>query len=62
MFGKSKDDIDQLPAIEVQHVSPAEVKSGQPGPGDQISTINRGMTVVGKIFGEGTVHFWPDRG
>jgi cytoskeletal protein CcmA (bactofilin family) len=58
MFGKSKDDIDQLPAPEVQRVSPAEVKSGQPASGDQISTIHRGMTVVGKIVGEGTVHLF----
>ena len=58
MFGKSKDDIDQLPATEVQRVSPAEVKSGQPASSDQISTIHRGMTVVGKIVGEGTVHLF----
>jgi cytoskeletal protein CcmA (bactofilin family) len=58
MFGKSKDDIDQLPAPEVQRVSPAEVKSGQPASSDQISTIHRGMTVVGKIVGEGTVHLF----
>jgi cytoskeletal protein CcmA (bactofilin family) len=58
MFGKSKDDIDQLPAAGVQHVPPAERKSGQPASGDQISTINRGMTVVGKIVGEGTVHLF----
>ena len=58
MFGKSKDDSDQLPATPEQHLLPAEAKSGQPASGDQISTINRGMTVVGKIVGEGTVTYW----
>ncbi len=58
MFGKSKDDIDQFPAPEVQRVSPVELKSGQPASGDQISTIHRGMTVVGKMVGEGTVHLF----
>ena len=56
MFGKSKDDSDQLPATQEQHQLPAETKSGQPASGDQISTISRGVTVIGKIVGEGTVH------
>ena len=58
MFGKSKDDIDQPPATEVQRGSPADLKLRQPASGDQISTIHRGMTVVGKIVGEGTVHLF----
>jgi len=56
MFGKSKDDSDELPPTAQQHQLPAEAKSGEPASGDQISTISRGMTVVGKIIGEGTVH------
>jgi cytoskeletal protein CcmA (bactofilin family) len=56
MFGKSKDDSDQLPATPEQHQLPAEAKSGEHASGDQISTISRGVTVVGKIVGEGTVH------
>jgi cytoskeletal protein CcmA (bactofilin family) len=56
MFGKSKDDNDQLPSTAQQHELPAAAKSGGSASGDQISTISRGMTVVGKIVGEGTVH------
>ena len=56
MFGKSKDDSDQLASTTQQHQLPAGEKSGDHASGDQISTISRGMTVVGKIMGEGTVH------
>jgi hypothetical protein len=56
VFGKSKDDSDQLPATQEQHLLPAEAKSAQPAAGDQISTISHGVTVIGKIVGEGTVH------
>jgi cytoskeletal protein CcmA (bactofilin family) len=58
MFGKSKDDNDQLPSTAQQHELQAESKSGGAASGDQISTISRGMTVVGKIIGEGTVHLF----
>jgi cytoskeletal protein CcmA (bactofilin family) len=56
MFGKSKDDSDQPASIAQQHQLPAGENSGEPASGDQISTISRGMTVVGKIASEGTVH------
>ena len=53
MFGK-KDDNDQVlpPTQQVHRATP--MLSGQPST-DQASVICRGMTVVGKIFGEGTV-------
>ena len=56
MFGKSKDDNDQLPSAIQQPPRPAAVKPAEPGSADQVSTISRGMTVVGKIFGEGTLN------
>ena len=55
MFGKSKDDNDQLPSA-VQQPQPAATKSAERVSANEISTISRGMTVVGKIVGEGTVH------
>ena len=55
MFGKSKDDNDQLPST-VQQPQPAATKSAERVSANEISTISRGMTVVGKIVGEGTVH------
>ena len=56
MFGKSKDDSDELPPTTQQLQLPGETKSGEPASNDQISTISRGVTVIGKIVGEGTVH------
>jgi cytoskeletal protein CcmA (bactofilin family) len=56
MFGKSKDDNDQLPSAIQQPPRPAAVKPAEPGSADQVSTISRGMTVVGKILGEGTLN------
>jgi cytoskeletal protein CcmA (bactofilin family) len=53
MFGKSKDEKDQV-SLQVQQ-PPAAKHSGKPASTDQTSSISRGMTVVGKIFGEGTV-------
>ena len=47
MFGKSKDENDQLQRPAAQ--------SGEQVSTDQASSISRGMTVVGKISGEGTV-------
>jgi cytoskeletal protein CcmA (bactofilin family) len=55
MFGKSNDS-DQPGSTTQQHQLPAIAKSGKPDSGDQVSTISRGITVVGKIGGEGTVH------
>jgi cytoskeletal protein CcmA (bactofilin family) len=51
MFGRSKDEDDHL-----QHT--AAVHSGEQVSTDQTCTISRGMTVVGKIFGEGTVQIF----
>jgi cytoskeletal protein CcmA (bactofilin family) len=56
MFGKSKDDNDQLPSAIQQPPRPAAAKPAEPGSADQVSTISRGMTVVGKILGEGTLN------
>ena len=56
MFGKSKDDNDQLPSAIQQPPRPAAAKPAEQGSADQVSTISRGMTVVGKIFGEGTLN------
>ena len=58
MFGKSND---QRPAAVQQPQSPAATKSAvrvsaERTSADQTSTIGRGVTVVGKIVGEGTVH------
>src|ERR1700720_1133868 len=60
MFGKSKDDNDQLPSA-VQQPQPAATKSAERVSANEISTISRGMTVAGKIVGEGTVHVLKDR-
>jgi cytoskeletal protein CcmA (bactofilin family) len=56
MFGKSKDDNDQQPSGIQQPQRPAAAKPAEQGSADQVSTISRGMTVVGKIFGEGTLN------
>ena len=56
MFGKSKDDNDQLPSAVQQLQQPAATKSAEPVSADQVSTISRGMSAVGKIVAEGTVH------
>ena len=37
-------------------LQPAATKSAEPVSADQVSTISRGMSAVGKIVGEGTVH------
>ena len=55
MFGKSNDN-DQLPFTPQQLQQPAATKSVEPLSADQVSTISRGMSAVGKIVGEGTVH------
>jgi cytoskeletal protein CcmA (bactofilin family) len=60
MFGKSKDDNDQLPTSPQQPQRPAAAatptKRAEPTSTDEVSTIGRGVTVVGKIVGEGTLH------
>jgi cytoskeletal protein CcmA (bactofilin family) len=56
MFGKSKDDTGQLTIAVQQPQSPVATKSAGRMPNDQISTIGRGMTVVGTVVGEGTMH------
>jgi cytoskeletal protein CcmA (bactofilin family) len=54
MFGK-KDDDDRVPPLAQQVQRAAPMLSGEQASTDQSSSISRGMTVVGKIFGEGTV-------
>jgi cytoskeletal protein CcmA (bactofilin family) len=58
MFGKSKDDSEQLPVQppQQQPQRPVATKPAQPATADQVSTISPGMTVVGKIVGEGTLN------
>jgi cytoskeletal protein CcmA (bactofilin family) len=55
MFGKSKDDNDQLTIAVQQTHSPAATKPAEPVSADLISTIGRSMTFVGKIVDEGAV-------
>jgi cytoskeletal protein CcmA (bactofilin family) len=55
MFGKSKDENDRVPPPVQQLQRPAAMHSGGQVPTDEASSISRGMTVVGKISGEGTV-------
>src|ERR1700730_8571078 len=55
MFGKSKDENDRVPSPIQQLQRPATMHSGEQVSTDQASSISRGMTVVGKISGEGTV-------
>jgi len=58
MFGKSKDDNDQRSSAPQQPERPAAVptKPAEQTSADQVSTISRGMTVVGKIHGEGALN------
>jgi cytoskeletal protein CcmA (bactofilin family) len=56
MFGKSKDDHGQPPSPVQQPRSAEATKPEARVSADQISTISRSMTVVGKIVDEGTVH------
>ena len=56
MFGRAND---QPPTTVQQPQPPAAPKSSaraSAAPADPVSTVGRGMTVVGKIVGEGTVH------
>ena len=54
MFGKSKDENDQAPPVARSLQRPAPAKPEEVST-EQASSISRGMKVVGKIFGEGTV-------
>ena len=55
MFGKSKDENDRVSHPAQQLPRPAAIHAGEQASTDQASSISRGMTVIGKIFGEGTV-------
>ncbi len=62
MFGKPKDENEKsqnarVPA-PVQQFQRLAAMSGELASDDQISSISRGLTVVGKIFGEGTVQIF----
>ncbi len=56
MFGKSKDDNDQPSSAVQRPQPPAAAKPGRQISTEPVSTISRGMTVVGKISGEGTLN------
>jgi cytoskeletal protein CcmA (bactofilin family) len=56
MFGKPKDESGQLSIAAQEPQSPAATKAPGRASVDRISTIDRSMTVVGKIVDEGTVH------
>ena len=55
MFGKSKDENDQVPPSGTTASTAGSDAPGEQASTDQASSISRGMTVVGKISGEGTV-------
>src|ERR1700683_1457428 len=56
MFGKSKDDNGQLMTAVQQPQESGATKPAELVSVDQVSTIGRNMTVVGKIIDNGTVH------
>ena|SRR5271156_4425554 len=56
MFGKSKDENDRVPSPAQQ--LQRSVHSGEQVSTDQASVISHGMTVVGKLFGEGTIQIF----
>ena len=58
MFAKSKDENDRVAPLVQQLQCPAAMHSGEQAATDQASCISRGMTVVGKIFGETTVQLF----
>ena len=58
MFGKPKGnsaDNDQVPAPMQQFQRLSAIHAAAPGSPDEISSISSGITIVGKIAGEGTV-------
>jgi hypothetical protein len=54
MFAKSNDGVQPVSTAEQQQ-SLTLAKSAKHDTNAQISTISRGVTIVGKILGEGTV-------
>jgi cytoskeletal protein CcmA (bactofilin family) len=56
MFGKSKDENEPVPSAVQQLQRPAATTPTEQGSNDQGSSISRGMMIVGKVVGEGTVH------
>jgi cytoskeletal protein CcmA (bactofilin family) len=58
MFAKSKDENDRAAPLVQQLQCPAAMHSGEQAATDQASSISRGMTVVGRIFGETTVQLF----
>ena len=58
MFGKSEDENDRVAPLAQKPQSPAAMHSGERAATDQASCISRGMTVVGKIFGETAVQLF----
>src|SRR5262245_42308901 len=58
MFAKSKDENDRVAPPIQQLQCQAAMHSGEQSATDQASSISRGMTVVGKIFGETTVQLF----
>jgi cytoskeletal protein CcmA (bactofilin family) len=54
MFGKLKDDNDQVPSTVQPLQRPAARK--EQGSKNETSSISRGTTIVGKVVGEGVVH------
>jgi cytoskeletal protein CcmA (bactofilin family) len=58
MFGKSEDENDRVASLAQKLQCPAAMYSGEQAATDQASCISRGMTVVGKIFGETTVQLF----
>jgi cytoskeletal protein CcmA (bactofilin family) len=59
MFGKTKDENDQLSVQQPQPQRPAATKAAEPT-ADQVSVISRGMTIVGKISGDGSVNVFGE--
>src|SRR5580704_11611158 len=55
MFGKSNDQNDAVSQPAPPFQRPAAMHPGEQASADQTSSISRGMTVVGRISGEGTV-------
>ena len=54
--GKTKEDNDRVPPPVQQFQRLAAMHTEEQTSNDQVSSINRGMTVVGKVFGKGTLH------
>jgi cytoskeletal protein CcmA (bactofilin family) len=58
MFGKFEDENDRVAPLAQKLRCPAAMHSGERAATDQASSISRGMTVVGKIFGETPVQLF----